>query len=101
MRFYMSEDTISRGSLLAKLAVAPLAIGAFAALQAEADAKAPQKAVMYQDAPKDGKRCDQCKFYIWNKKDKKAKGGCTQVSGQIAPAGYCVVWAAGNNKMNK
>jgi hypothetical protein len=46
---------MTRGSLLQRIAVAPIAIGAFAALAAEADAKAPQNAVMYQDKPKDGK----------------------------------------------
>ena len=94
------KDQISRATLLGKLAAAPLAIGAFAALQGVAEAKAPQKAVMYQDNPKDGKKCSQCKFYVWNKKDKKAKGGCTQVSGPISPNGYCVVWAAGDNSKN-
>jgi len=96
----MHSNRMTRGSLLAKLAVAPIAIGALAALQAEADAKVPQIAVLYKDQPKDGKRCDHCKFYIWNKKDKKAKGGCKQVTGAIAPSGYCVLWAAGDNKKN-
>jgi len=97
------EDSqkLTRGGLLQRIAVAPIAIGAFAALAAEADAKAPQKAVMYQDQPKDGKKCAQCKFYINAAKDPdKARGGCTQVVGSISPNGWCVVYAAGSNKGN-
>lgn len=95
------NNNLSRANLLQRIAVAPLAIGAFAALAAEADAKAPQKAVMYQDKPKDGKKCYQCRFYIDNAKDPaKANGGCTQVSGSISPNGWCVVYAAGSHKGN-
>ncbi|GAC1567771.1 MAG: hypothetical protein NVS2B3_07740 [Vulcanimicrobiaceae bacterium] len=93
------NQKMTRGTLLQRIAVAPIAIGAFAALAAEADAKAPQNAVMYQDKPKDGKKCSQCKFYI-NAKDPKANGGCTQVAGSISPNGWCVVYAAGSNKGN-
>ncbi|GAC1303525.1 MAG: hypothetical protein NVSMB19_13560 [Vulcanimicrobiaceae bacterium] len=95
------NQNLTRGTLLQRIAVAPIAIGAFAALAAEADAKAPQKAVMYQDNPKDGKKCSQCKFYIDNAKDPKAKGGCTQVDGAISPNGWCVVYSAGPHSGNK
>jgi hypothetical protein len=94
------DQNLTRGSLLAKLAMAPLAIGALAALQSEADAKAPQNAVMYQSKPKGGKKCSQCKFFI-NGKSKTANGGCTQVAGSISPNGYCVIFQAGNNSKNK
>ncbi len=96
-----NQKNMTRGSLLQRIAVAPIAIGAFAALAAEADAKAPQNAVMYQDKPKDGKKCAQCKFYINAAKDPaKANGACTQVNGSISPNGWCVVYAAGSNKGN-
>ncbi len=95
-----NQQSMSRGSLLQKIAVAPIVIGALAALATEADAKAPQNAVMYQDKPKDGKKCSQCKFYIDAKKGKK-DGACTQVSGAISPNGYCVVYAKGSHKGNK
>ena len=94
------DTTMTRGSLLAKLAMAPLAIGALAAIQAEADAKAPQNAVQYQNKPKDGKKCSQCRFYV-NGKSKTANGACTQVAGSISPNGYCIVFAAGSNAKNK
>lgn len=96
-----NQHSISRGRLLQKIAVAPIVIGALAALATEADAKAPQNAVMYQNKPKDGKKCAQCKFYINNSKNPKANGGCTQVQGSISPNGWCVVFAPGSNKQNK
>ncbi|GAC1524338.1 MAG: hypothetical protein NVS2B8_08040 [Vulcanimicrobiaceae bacterium] len=95
----MDKQQLTRGNLLAKIAVTPIVIGALAALTSEADAKAPQKAVMYQNAPKDGKKCNQCKFYIDAKKGQK-NGACTQVAGAISPNGYCVVWAKGEHKQN-
>jgi len=94
------QTSISRGSLLQKIAVAPIVIGALAALATEAEAKAPQNAVMYQNKPKDGKKCSACKFYV-NAKKPGANGGCTQVSGSISPNGWCVVYAPGPNKQNK
>ena len=99
------NSKISRASLLGKLAAAPIAIGAFAALAAEADAVAmghtPQNAVQYQNNPKNGQQCNQCKFYINNAKDKNANGGCTQVAGSISPKGWCVVYQKGNNSNQK
>lgn len=97
----MEKDpqNLTRGSLLQRFAVAPIAIGAFAALAAEADAKAPQNAVMYQDKPKDGKKCSGCKFYIKGK-TATANGACTQVAGSISPNGYCVVYAPGKAHEN-
>jgi hypothetical protein len=94
------DQKLTRGSLLAKLAMAPIAIGALALLQSEADAKAAQNAVQYQNKPKDGKKCSQCRFYV-NGKSKTANGACTQVAGSISPNGYCLVFAAGDNSKNK
>jgi hypothetical protein len=98
---------LSRGSLLQKLAAAPLAIGALAALQAEAQAAAvkpghvPQTAVQYQDHPKNGQQCTQCRFYINNAKSKSANGYCTQVTGSISPKGWCVAYSKGDNSKQK
>jgi hypothetical protein len=92
------EDNLkkfTRGDVLAKLAMAPLAIGALAALQseAEADTKSAKSAVQYVDKSANGKLCSQCQFYIAGK-SKTAKGKCKIVAGDIAPGGYCVAWAA-------
>jgi High potential iron-sulfur protein len=94
------KETLSRASLLRRIAAAPLAIGALAALQAEARATAmghtPQNAVQYQKMPKGGAQCSQCRFYI-NGKTKTSNGACTQVAGTISPKGWCVVFAKGDN----
>lgn len=92
---------LTRGALLQTIAAAPIAIGALAALQAPADAGTkpghiPQATVQYQGKPKNGQECDQCRFYINNKK-KGANGGCTQVAGSISPKGWCVAFSKGPN----
>ena len=86
---------LTRADILAKLAMAPLALGVVAALQSEADAdsKSAKSAVQYVDKSPNGKLCSQCRFYIPGK-SKTAKGQCQIVAGDIAPGGYCVAWAA-------
>ncbi len=85
----------TRGDVLAKLAMAPIAIGALAAFQSEAAAatKSAKSAVQYVDKSPNGKLCSQCRFYIPGK-SKTDKGGCQIVEGDIAPGGYCVAWSA-------
>ena len=59
----MNDDTrISRADMIETLAIAPIAIGALAALRAEADAAATmdQKTAGYVTHPVDGKECDEC-----------------------------------------
>jgi hypothetical protein len=94
------KETISRATLLRRIAAAPIAIGALAALQSEARATAmghiAPNTVQYQKTPKAGAKCSQCRFYI-NGKTKTANGGCTQVAGPISPMGWCVVYAKGDN----
>jgi len=71
-----------RALLLAAAGAAPLlAIGANGALAAGL----PQSAVGYQASPKDGHQCDGCNFFV-------APNACKQVSGDIAPAGWCKLW---------
>jgi len=94
------DRPLSRRKLLQKLTTAPIAIGAFAALQTEADAKAPQLAVLYRNKPHGDKSCHECKFYICNKENRKANGRCRRVAGSISPNGYCVLWHAGDNSKN-
>jgi hypothetical protein len=91
----MSDDnnnSISRSAAIGKLAIAPLAIGALAALRAEAEA-APtmdQKAASYVTHPNDGKKCAGCNLFVPAKKNPtKANGACQLVKGSISPNGYC------------
>jgi hypothetical protein len=89
-----SNEKMSRGRLLQSLAIAPIAIGAFAAIKAqEADAaKTAQSAVLYVNHPNGAKKCSGCKFYIAAKSG-KGNGACQIVAGAISPNGYCVAYA--------
>ena len=95
------QQSLSRGKLLQKLTMASIVIGAFAVLQTEAEAKAPQLAVLYRSKPHGNKSCDECKFYIWNSTNRKSNGRCRRVAGSISPNGYCVLWHAGDNSENR
>ncbi len=89
------NEKLSRGSVLKALAAVPaaaLAIG-YAHNEAEAAAKSPQSAVQYQNKPKNGVKCAQCRFYLANKKSPKADGACSVVAGKISPNGWCVVYS--------
>ena len=95
------RPNLTRADLLQRLAAAPIAIGAFAALQAEAVAAtkpghtAPAT-VQYQPKPKNGQQCSQCRYFI-NGKSKTANGECTIVAGPISPKGWCVAFSKGDN----
>jgi hypothetical protein len=94
----MNDDrtTISRAGMLEKLIAAPIAIGAFAALGAEAQAAATmdQKTAGYVTHPVGGKKCSGCVQYIPAKSNPmKSAGTCKLVKGSIAPNGYCKFYA--------
>ena len=62
------------------------AVPALALMTQGAQAKLAPAAVKYQDKPgPDGKQCDGCTFF-------EAPNGCKQVDGEIAPAGWCILW---------
>jgi hypothetical protein len=71
-----------RTVLLAAAGAAPL----LALTGGQAQAKIAQTAVHYQATPKDGKQCDGCNFFM-------APNGCKLVDGEIAPTGWCALWA--------
>ncbi len=91
------KHVLSRSDMLARLAIAPIAIGALASLRFESEAatKSAKSAVQYVDKSPKAQKCAQCRFYIAAKKNPKtAKGQCQIVQGSIAPQGYCVAYAA-------
>lgn len=47
-----------------------------------AQGKATKEAVQYQDSPKNGQKCDDCRFF-------EAPEGCQVVEGKISPQGWC------------
>ncbi len=53
---------------------------------AQVATKAKQKAVMYQQTPKDGKQCSGCLHF-------QAPSSCRIVEGEINPSGYCILFA--------
>ena len=95
----MNDDdkTISRGGMIQRLALAPIAIGALAVLRAEADAAASvdQKTAAYQTHPNGGKKCSGCSLFIPAKSNPmKSAGACKLVKGKIQPNGYCKFFSA-------
>ena len=92
-----NEKNVSRADVLAKLAMAPIAIGALAALRAEADAAATmdQKAAGYVTHPVKGQQCSGCSLYIPAKTNpSKNPGSCKVVKGSILPNGWCKLYQA-------
>ena len=87
-----SKTSPSRRSCLVKLvqmaSVVPLA--SFGINASAAKNEALRKALMYQDAPKDGKQCSTCLQFIPGK-SLTEKGGCKIMAGdtEISPSGWC------------
>lgn len=83
--------------MIEKLVAAPIAIGAFAALTAQAEAAATidQKTAGYVTHPVSGKQCSTCVQFIPAKTNPmKSAGTCKLVKGSIAPNGYCKFYSA-------
>jgi hypothetical protein len=81
---------LSRRSLLRNVAFAAggaaiLGTTVSANRVAVAQTKATQKAVGYQDTPKDAQRCDNCAQF-------EPPSSCKVVEGNINPAGWCKVY---------
>ncbi len=83
----MDSKNVTRSEMLARLATAPIAIGAFAALVAQADAADNKAQFKYQNKPNGKKMCSNCSLF-------KAPNKCSVVSGVISPKGYCIAYAA-------
>jgi hypothetical protein len=64
---------------------AAAAMPALALSVAPAEAKVAQAAAHYQPAPKGGKQCDGCNFFV-------APNACKTVDGEISPTGWCALW---------
>jgi hypothetical protein len=79
----IQSDTVSRRTVLIAAAGMPslVILGATGARAA----KLAQKAVRYQDSPKDGKQCDGCNLFV-------QPNACKSVEGNISPKGWCSLW---------
>ncbi len=86
------EDNSKKTSRREILKLGAYGLGAIGAmsLASSADAqvakKAAQKAVMYQQTPKDGKQCTGCQHF-------EAPSSCRIVDGEINPSGYCILFS--------
>ncbi|GAC1393263.1 MAG: hypothetical protein NVSMB31_12440 [Vulcanimicrobiaceae bacterium] len=87
-----SQEKISRGNALKGLIVLPALAAAMLGSIGTAEAKSSKASLKYQDKPKDGNQCSNCRFYI-KPKNAKAKAGCQLLDGSVSPHGWCVAYA--------
>jgi hypothetical protein len=81
-------ERISRRLVLTGTALALGAVASVAAVTcASAQQKVSQADAKYQAAPKDGQQCDGCAQF-------QAPNACKLVDGNIAPTGWCQLFAA-------
>ena len=80
------QDRPSRRGALRWLAAVPLGAAALAAGTKAAWAKAKKTAVRYQDEPKKGRNCNNCRHF-------QAPNACKLVEGEVSPNGWCTVWS--------
>ena len=80
------DNSSRRGFLKRSAAVIAAIVVAtpFGAEQSQAAKKSNKKQVRYQDAPKSGRKCADCRFFQADKKS------CEVVEGKISPEGWCV-----------
>lgn len=76
-------NNISRRKLLLSVAVAAPS-AALVCMTAEA-AQVSQASVKYQNSPKDGHSCSNCKLFA-------APSSCKIVAGKVSRGGWCELW---------
>lgn len=83
----MTRDTgeISRRRALAVALGAASGAAIVGAVAPAHAAKAPQKAVKYQDTPKGDQSCENCALF-------EAPASCKTVDGTVSPQGWCMVY---------
>jgi hypothetical protein len=83
---------MKRKEILKTIVALPAVGAAVASVARVAEAKSSQKAVKYQNTPKNGQDCDDCRFFIAGK-SKSAMGACQIVDGKISPKGWCIAFS--------
>jgi hypothetical protein len=84
MHEYVKGRCLNRRTLFISAGVAPIV--ALTGSATEAATKISQSAVHYQNAPNDGRDCDDCNHFM-------APNACKLVAGAISPKGWCPLWA--------
>jgi hypothetical protein len=81
------KSSVSRGRALKSIAGLPFAALAVGATLSAAQAADNKKQFKYQDKPgPKGAKCSGCSLF-------KPPHGCTIVTGNISPNGWCTAWA--------
>lgn len=81
-RTLLPSHAPSRRTIVVRSLACAAGAAAFLLPVKDAAAKMTQKAVAYQDTPKDDQRCDNCSLF-------QAPNSCTLVDGEINPSGWC------------
>jgi High potential iron-sulfur protein len=84
-RTRLPRQAQSRRTVVARTLACAAGAAAFLVTVRDAAAKMAQKAVAYQDTPKDDQRCDNCSLF-------QSPNSCTLVDGDISPSGWCKFW---------
>jgi len=87
-----SSNDLSRRNFLSGVVVLPALAGLVLTQTATAEAKGSQAQFKYQNTPKNGQKCSQCKFFIKGS-SATANGSCSLVAGTISPNGWCIAYA--------
>lgn len=78
--------TVSRRYLFHRVFALASTAGVALTSAAEAQTKASQKLVAYQNTPKEGHSCATCTYF-------EPPNTCKVVDGTISPAGWCSLWS--------
>ena len=73
-------------TLIGSAAGLSAAIALMEAEAAQAQSKTPKKVAKYQDHPKNGQQCSECRFF-------RPPKACQLVAGDISPDGWCSFYA--------
>ena len=79
-----NADRISRRHVLTA-ALGTAGVSVIGSLTPANAAKAPQKAVKYQETPKGDQSCENCALF-------EAPSSCKTVDGTVSPNGWCMVY---------
>jgi hypothetical protein len=87
-----SSSGMTRRSFVANAIVLPALAGLILTETTTAQAKGSKAQFKYQDSPKNGQKCSQCRFFVPGK-SATANGTCKIVDGSISPNGWCTAWS--------
>ncbi|TAL89450.1 MAG: iron oxidase [Rhodanobacter sp.] len=87
-----SRRTLIRNGITIAAVGAVAATGLLKSGPARAQSKASQAVAMYQPTPHGKDQCDNCIHFVPGKTP-TANGTCKVVEGDIAPQGWCVMYA--------